>query len=82
VTEDTSEQGQTGSGMRSRDSPWFAWFLCLLCVTLAVGSLILGALNGRTLGEVFAGKGIVMIATLTVAFSAVGTMIASYRPQR
>jgi hypothetical protein len=55
--------------------------LCLLCVTLAVGSLILGALNGRTLGEVFAGKGIVMIATLTVAFSAVGTMIASYRPK-
>lgn len=60
---------------------WLAWFLCLLCVTLAVGSLLLGFLNGRTLGEIFTGAGIVMIAALSVAFSAVGATIASYRPK-
>jgi hypothetical protein len=57
-----------------------AWFVCLLCVALAAGSLLLGFLNGRTLGEIFAGENIIMIATLAVAFSAVGAMIASYRP--
>src|SRR5918997_1470154 len=58
-----------------------AWFLCLLCVALAAASLILALLNGRTLGEIFVEEGIVMIATLTVAFSVVGAMIASHRPE-
>jgi hypothetical protein len=67
--------------MSSRTAAWLAWSLCGLCVTLAVGSLLLGFLNGRTLSEIFAGEDIVMIATLSVAFSAVGAMIASHRPQ-
>jgi hypothetical protein len=66
--------------MRSRAASWLAWSMCLLCVTLAVGSLLFGILNGRTLGEIFVEESIVMIATLAVAFSAVGAMIASYRP--
>jgi hypothetical protein len=67
--------------MSTRAAAWLAWSLCGLCVTLAVGSLLLGFLNGRTLGEIFVGEDIVMIATLSVAFSAVGAMIASHRPQ-
>ena len=66
--------------MSARAAAWSAWFICLLCVGLAVGSLLLGFLNGRTLGEIFAGEDIVMIATLSVAFSAVGALIASHRP--
>ena len=66
--------------MSARVATWLAWVLCLLCVGLAVGSLQLGFLNGRTLGEIFAGEDIVMIATLSVAFSAVGALIASHRP--
>src|SRR5918997_6364204 len=58
-----------------------AWSLSLLCVALAAASLILALLNGRTLGEIFVDEGIVMIATLTVAFSVVGAMIASHRPE-
>ena len=58
-----------------------AWTLCLLCVGLAAASLIFALLNGRTLGEIFVEEGIVMIATLTVAFSVVGAMIASHRPR-
>ena len=60
---------------------WIAWSLCLLCVTLAAASPILALLNGRTLDEIFAAEDIIMIATLTVAFSAVGAMIASHRPE-
>ena len=67
--------------MRARAASWLAWFLCVLCVALAVGSLLLGFLNGRTLGEIFAGEDIAMIATLAVAFSTVGAMIASRRPR-
>ncbi len=66
--------------MSARAAAWSAWVLCLLCVGLAVGSLLLGFLNGRTLGEIFAGEDIVIIATLSVAFSAVGALIASHRP--
>jgi hypothetical protein len=57
-----------------------AWSLCLLCVALAAASLILALLNGRTLGYIFVAEGTVMIATLTVAFSVVGALIASHRP--
>jgi hypothetical protein len=58
-----------------------AWLLCLLCVALAGASLILGLLNRRTLGEIFVEEGIVAIATLTVAFSVVGALVASHRPE-
>src|ERR687894_1674153 len=58
-----------------------AWFLCLLCVALAAASLILALLNGRTPGEIFVEEGIAMIATLTVAFSVVGALVASQRPE-
>jgi uncharacterized membrane protein len=49
-------------------------------VALAAGSLILGLLNGRTLGEFFVEENIVLIAALTVAFSGVGALVASHRP--
>jgi hypothetical protein len=58
-----------------------AWSLGLLCVVLAAASLILGLLNRRTLGEIFVEEGIVAVATLTVAFSVVGALIASHRPE-
>jgi len=63
-----------------RAAALLAWSLCFLCVTLAVGGLLLGPLNGRTLGEIFVEEGIVAIATLTVAFSVVGALVASHRP--
>jgi hypothetical protein len=53
----------------------------VLCVALAAASLILALLNGRTLGEIFVDEGIVAIAILTVAFSVVGALIASQRPE-
>jgi hypothetical protein len=58
-----------------------AWSLCPLCAALAAGSLILALLNERTLGEILVKEGIVTIATLTVAFSVVGALIASHRPE-
>ena len=36
--------------MSTRTAAWIAWSLCLLCVTLAMASLILAILNERTLG--------------------------------
>jgi hypothetical protein len=56
------------------------WSACLLCVALAAASLILALLNERTLGEIVE-EGIVAVATLTVAFAVVGTLIASHRPE-
>jgi hypothetical protein len=64
----------------SRRAGLLAWSLCALCVALAAASLILARLNGRTPGEIFVEEGIAMIATLTVAFSVVGALIASHRP--
>src|ERR687894_1729766 len=58
-----------------------AWSLGLLCVALAAASLILAILNGRTLGQIFIEEGIVAIAALTAAFSVVGALIASHRPE-
>jgi hypothetical protein len=74
-----------GTGARNRwdESPrrlLAGWTACLLCGTLTAASLILAFLNGRTLSEFFVEENIVMIATLTVAFSVVGAMIASHRP--
>ncbi len=67
--------------MGARVSSWLAWFICLLCVALAAGSLILGSLNGRTLGELLIDEGIISIAVLTVAFSVVGALISAHRPE-
>jgi hypothetical protein len=60
---------------------WLAWTLCLLCVALAAASLILGLLNGRTPEEIFVEEALVTIAILTVAFSMVGALVASHRPE-
>src|SRR5829696_7489974 len=69
--------------MSHRAAAWLAWSLCLLCAVLAVASLILALLNGRTLGEIFMawGPSILTLATLTVSFSVVGALIASHRPE-
>src|SRR5215217_4378849 len=67
--------------MSIRTAAWIAWSLCLLCVALATASLILGLLNGRTLGEIFISEGIVTFATLTVSFSVVGALVASHLPE-
>jgi hypothetical protein len=53
---------------------------------LAVASLILALLNGRTLGEIFLAWGSSTggeggLAALIVSFSAVGALIASHRPE-
>src|ERR671916_306072 len=66
--------------MSTRTASWLAWTACLLCGTLTAASLMLAFLNGRTLSEFFVEENIVMIATLTVAFSVVGAMIGSHRP--
>ena len=58
--------------MNARAAPWLVWSLCVLCVVLAVASLILALLNGRTLGEILIGPGIGTFAILTVSFSVVG----------
>jgi hypothetical protein len=69
--------------MIPRVGAWLAWSVCLLCVALAVASLILALLNGRTLGEIFmsSGPSIVTLATLIVSFSVVGVLIASHRSE-
>jgi hypothetical protein len=68
--------------MSHRAAAWLAWSLCALCVALAAASLILGLLNGRTLGELFIYEvGIVTFAIWTVSFSVVGALISSHRPE-
>ncbi len=71
--------GRRGAGARVPFG--LAPFACLLCVGLAVGSLILALLNGRSPGEILVDEGIIGIAILTVAFSIVGALIASNRPE-
>src|SRR5215212_10625418 len=53
-----------------------------MSAALAVASLILALLNGRTLGEIFLtwGPSIASLAVVTVSFSVVGALIASHRP--
>jgi hypothetical protein len=70
--------------MSARGAAWLAWSLCALCLALAVASLILAFLNGRTLGEIFLawdGPTIVTLATWTVLFSVVGALVASHRSE-
>ena len=68
--------------MSIRSAAWIAWSLCVLCVALAVASLILALLNGRTLGEIFLvwGPLIASQAIIAVSFSVVGALIASTVP--
>jgi hypothetical protein len=70
--------------MSIRSAAWIAWSLCVLCVALAMASLIFALLNGRTLGEIFlAWRGepsIACFAIIAVSFSVVGALIASHRP--
>jgi len=72
--------------MSRRTAKWLAWSLCLLCVALAVASLILALLNGRTLGEIFMAwgpstAGLAALPAEAVSFSVVGALIASHRPE-
>ena len=66
--------------MSRRAASSLAWSLCALCVALAAASLILGLLNGRTLGEIFM-AGSPPSPPLTVSFSVIGALIASHRPE-
>jgi hypothetical protein len=65
---------------RRRNVARLAWSLCLVCVGLAAGALLLWLLNGRALiGLVREGDGAVVV--LVVSFSVVGAMILSHRPE-
>ncbi len=65
---------------RRRGVALLAWSVCLLCVGLAVGSLLLWLLNGGALiGFVREGDGAVVV--LVVSFSVVGALIVSHRPE-
>ena len=70
--------GRRGAGARA--SFGLAWSVCLLCVALASGSLVLASLNGRTLGEIFFQEGLITLAVLTATFGVVGALVASHRP--
>jgi hypothetical protein len=63
-----------------RAASCLAWSLCALCVALAVASLILGLLNGRTLAEIFI-AGNITFATWIGSFSVIGALIVSHRPE-
>jgi hypothetical protein len=59
---------------------WLAWSLCLACVGLALSTLLLYLLNGRTLVGFFREHdGAVMV--LVICFSVVGALIVSHRPE-
>ena len=65
--------------MSRRAASYLAWSLAALCVALGVASLILGVLNGRTLGEIFmawSGPSIAALPTEAVSFSVVGEIRA------
>jgi hypothetical protein len=70
--------------MSARVVAWLAWSLCVLCVALAVASLMLALLNGRTLAVIFLawdGPSIAALPAWTVSFSVIGALIASHRPE-
>jgi hypothetical protein len=67
--------------MSTRAAAWLAWSMCLLGVVLAAGTLLLALLNGRAPGEILIDEGILTIAILVVAFSVVGAVISSHRPE-
>jgi hypothetical protein len=65
---------------RRKVATWLAWSLCLLCVGLAVGALLLWLLNGRSLIG-FVREGDAAVTVLVVSFSVVGALIVSHRPE-
>jgi hypothetical protein len=65
---------------RRRGVARLAWSLCLLCVGLAVGALLLWFLNGGSLIE-FVREGDGAVVVLVVSFSVVGALILSHRPE-
>ena len=67
--------------MSRRSAARLAWALCLLGVVLAAGTLLLASLNGRTPAEILIDEGILTIAILVAAFSVVGAVISSHRPE-
>ena len=67
--------------MSARIASRIAWSLCLLCVALAVGSLLLGPLNGYSLREILLEEDALTVAVMVVTFSVVGALIASHRPK-
>ena len=69
-----------GRALRYRAGAWLARCLCAVCVALASCSLVLAVLNGRTPREMLIEEGIPAVATLAVAFSVVGALLASHRP--
>jgi hypothetical protein len=66
--------------MSRRAAYCLAWSLCALCVALAMASLILDLLNGRTLDEIFI-AGSITFASWIGSFSVIGALIASHRPE-
>jgi hypothetical protein len=84
VTEGAREQDRVVGGRSTQAATVLAWSLCVLCVVLAVPSLFLALLNGRTLAVIFLawdGPTIATLLTWTVSFSVVGALIASHRPE-
>jgi hypothetical protein len=59
--------------------PRLAWAVGVVCVTLAILSLVFGAWNYDSLGALLTGVG--WNAILAVSFPVVGALIASHRPR-
>ena len=75
----TEETSKSVGGRETSAAAWLAWALCLLCLALALGSVLLAVLNGRTPAEILVDEGIVTIAVLAASFSVVGVLVASHR---
>jgi hypothetical protein len=86
VTKGTSKQSQEVGRLSRRTAAWFAWSVCAVCVALIVFALLLdfftedsltrGILVGQRTGPAFA----VLTDLLSLAFPAVGALIASRLP--
>jgi hypothetical protein len=75
VTEGARKLDRVVGGRSTQGATVLAWSLCLLCVVLAVASLILALLNGSTLAEIFLawdGPSTAVLPTEAVSFSVVG----------
>lgn len=59
---------------------WLVWPLSLLSSAMALVSVSLAVLNGRSLSEMVVDEIIVTIAILALAFSITGALIATHRP--
>ena len=67
-----------GRGAGARAAFELAWSVCLLCVALASGSLLLASLNGRTLGQIFVEVGLITLAVLTVCAAALCQELSNF----